>query len=225
MGTVYNCPFRTQVKKIRQRAEDKMLFFALSVSTLLLAVSADDGYGESGYGSDYTTDMYYGSGYGSEYGSMYEGYGEEETFYNDTWGGSGYGGYGGSGYPWPEAMHCCMCKSVGYYKYWLVDYHEAEQWKKEGMRLPRRCYNGCIYTMDGDDSGDLYCFARGRQDVMCYDEYLEGYGSGSMGYGSGMGSGYGMGSGMGSGYGMGSGMGSGYGMEHGYGSEGYGSDY
>ena len=64
-------------------------------------------------------------------------------------------------------------------------------------------------------TGDLYCFARGRQEVMCYDEYLEGYGSGSMGYGSGMGSGYG----------MGSGMGSGYGIEHGYGSEGYGSDY
>ena len=65
-------------------------------------------------------------------------------------------------------------------------------------------------------TGDLYCFARGRQDVMCYDEY-EGYGSG-MGNGSSypMGSGYGMGSGypMGSGYGMGSGypMGSGYGM-------------
>merc|ERR1711944_101188 len=217
MGTVFNCPFRTQ-----ERAEDKMLFFALSLSTLLLAVSADDGYGESGYGSDYTTDMYYGSGYGSENGSMYEGYGE---IFNDTWGGSGYGGYGsGSGYPWPEEFHCCMCKSVGYYKYYLVDYHEAEQWKKEGMRLPRKCYNGCIYTMDGDDTGDLYCFARGRQEVMCYDEYLEGYGSGSMGYGSGMGS-YGMGSGMGSGYGMGSGMGSGYGMEHGYGSEGYGSDY
>merc|ERR1712018_731326 len=225
MGTVFNCPFRTQ-----ERAEDKMLFFALSLSTLLLAVSADDGYGESGYGSDYTTDMYYGSGYGSENGSMYEGYGE---IFNDTWGGSGYGGYGsGSGYPWPEEFHCCMCKSVGYYKYYLVDYHEAEQWKKEGMRLPRKCYNGCIYTMDGDDSGDLSCFARGRQEVMCYDEYLEGYGSGSMCYGSGMGS-YGMGSGMGSygmgsgtgSYGMGSGMGSGYGMEHGYGSEGYGSDY
>ena len=65
-------------------------------------------------------------------------------------------------------------------------------------------------------TGDLYCFARGRQDVMCYDEY-QGYGSG-MGNGSSypMGSGYGMGSGypMGSGYGMGSGypMGSGYGM-------------
>jgi len=30
-------------KKIKERAEDKMLFFALSLSTLLLAVSADDG--------------------------------------------------------------------------------------------------------------------------------------------------------------------------------------
>ena len=97
------------------------------------------------------------------------------------------------------------------------------------MMLPRRCYNGCIYTMDMDNSGefnwrsdkwkyqymwritfslfnifagDLYCFARGRQDVMCYDEYLEGYGSG-YGYG----------------------YGSGYGMEPGYGSEGYGSEF
>merc|ERR1712001_333496 len=98
-------------------------------------------------------------------------------------------------------------------KYYLVDFLEAEGWKKEGMMLPRRCYNGCIYTMDMDNSGDLYCFARGRQDVMCYDEY-EGYGSGMgngssypMGSGYGMGSGYPMGSGspMGSGYGMGSG--------------------
>ena len=64
-------------------------------------------------------------------------------------------------------------------------------------------------------TGDLYCFARGRQDVMCYDEY-QGYG---YNYADGMGSGYPMGSGygMGSGYpmGSGSGMGSGYGMEHG----------
>merc|ERR1712183_6804 len=114
----------------------------------------------------------------------------------------GYGGSGGYGNPWPDYMHCCKCKSVGYNKYYLVDFLEAEGWKKEGMMLPRRCYDGCIYTMDMDSSGDLYCFARGRQDVMCYDEYLEGYGSG-YGYG----------------------YGSGYGMEPGYGSEGYGSEF
>merc|ERR1719189_471226 len=87
--------------------------------------------------------------------------------------------------------------------------------------------------MDMDDSGDLYCFGRGRMDVKCYDDHMGGYGSGSMGYGSGpMGSGYGSGSmgygsgSMGSGNGMGSGMESGYGYgSEGYGPGGYGSDF
>merc|ERR1712060_759001 len=198
MGTVYSCPFRKQVESATRCS------CLLSHSSLLLAVSAEynttEGYGESGYGS-----MYDGYGYGSGYGDIW----------NETW--DGYGSHAvspdPSGHPWPEDMHCCKCKSVGHYKYYLVDYQEAEGWKKEGMMLPRKCYNGCIYTMDMDTSGDLYCFARGRQDVMCYDDDLGGYGSG-------MGSGYPVGSGsggMGSGYpmGSGSGMGSGYGMEHG----------
>ena len=114
-----------------------------------------------------------------------------------------------------------------------------------GMRLPRRCYNGCIYTMDMDNSGlpqlilllgnftDSYiwtiffsltilkfllqatCIALEGATrmwcasmmmvmmmMMCLDDYPEGYGGSSDGYGSG----------------------SGYGMEHGYGSNGYGSE-
>merc|ERR1711994_745101 len=120
-------------------------------------------------------------------------------------------------------MHCCMMKSVGDKKYHLVDYQEAEGWKKEGMMLPRRCKDACIYTMDMDDSGDLYCFGRGRMDVKCYDDHMGGHGSGSMGCGSGpMGSGYGSGS---MGYGSGS-MESGYGYgSEGYGPGGYGSDF
>merc|ERR1712119_135409 len=86
-----------------------MIFFALLLSQLLLAVSAEIGYGGSGYGSEY------------------DGYGD---IFNDTWG--GYGGYGGYGNPWPDYMHCCKCKSVGYNKYYLVDFLEAEGWKKEG---------------------------------------------------------------------------------------------
>ena len=91
-----------------------------------------------------------------------------------------------------------------------------------------------IFVFKTAFSGDLYCFGRGRMVVKCYDDHMEGYGSGSMGgYGSGsMGSGYGsgsMGSGsgsMGSGYGMGSGMESGYGYgSEGYGPGGYGSDF
>merc|ERR1711963_825701 len=181
----------------------KMILLALSFSVLgTVSATTTTMMSESGYG--------YGSGCG--YGSEFDGYGS--SIFNDTWGsGSGYGGYGGYGGYWPEDIHCCMMKSVGDKKYQLVDYQEAEGWKKEG---------------------DLYCFGRGRMDVKCYDDHMGGYGSGSMGgYGSGsMGSGYGsgsMGSGsgsMGSGYGMGSGMESGYGYgSEGYGPGGYGSDF
>merc|ERR1719507_315103 len=157
-----------------------MIFFALSLSPLLLTVSAEIG------------------------SSMKPG-----EIFNETWGdfNGNWGDLNGTWEGWPEEMHCCKYKMVGDYKYYLVNYPEAEDMRKQGMMLPRKCYNDCIYSMDMDNSGDLYCFARGRQDVMCYDEY-EGYGSG-MGNGSSypMGSGYGMGSGypMGSGYGMGSG--------------------
>merc|ERR1719195_1886572 len=197
-----------------------MIVLTLSLSELSTVSATTTTMSDSGYG--------YGSGYGSEF----DGYGS--SIFNDTWGsGSGYGGYGGYGGYWPEDMHCCMMKSVGDKKYHLVDYHEAEGWKKEGMMLPRRCNNGCIYTMDMDDSGDLYCFGRGRMDVKCHDDHMEGYSSGSMGYGSGpMGSGFGSGSmgygsgSMGSGYGMGSGMESGYGYgSEGYGPGGYGSEF
>merc|ERR1712203_530978 len=62
-----------------------------------------------------------------------------------NWTGCMDAGYGGE--PWP----CCKFKQVGGYKYYLVNYLEAEGWKKEGMILPRKCYNGCIYTIIMDN--------------------------------------------------------------------------
>merc|ERR1712213_96746 len=159
----------TQLITVPLESSLKMILLALSFSVLgTVSATTTTMMSESGYG--------YGSGYGSEF----DGYGS--SIFNDTWGsGSGYGGYGGYGGYWPEDMHCCMMKSVGEKKYHLVDYQEAEGWKKEGMMLPRRCKDACIYTMDMDDSGDLYCFGRGRMDVKCYDDHMGGYGSGSMG--------------------------------------------
>ena len=76
-----------------------------------------------------------------------------------------------------------------------VDYAQAESWKKEGMNVPTECKNGCVYQMEGDDSGKfhskhifdefeylkfsihsglpflgtVYCFAMGDQQVTCND--------------------------------------------------------
>merc|ERR1712156_1332415 len=150
MGTVDNCPSGKQQVAIGL----KMILLALSLSVLSTVSATTTTMSDSGHG--------YGSGYG--YGSDFDGYGS--SIFNDTWGsGSGYGGYGGYGGYWPEDMHCCMMKSVGDKKYHLVDYQEAEGCKKEGMMLPRRCKDACIYTMYMDDSGDLYCFGRGRMDM------------------------------------------------------------
>ena len=37
-----------------------------------------------------------------------------------------------------------------------VDYAQAESWKKEGMNVPTECKNGCVYQMEGDDSGKFH---------------------------------------------------------------------
>ena len=37
-----------------------------------------------------------------------------------------------------------------------VDYAQAESWKAEGMKVPTECKNGCVYQMDGDDSGKFH---------------------------------------------------------------------
>ena len=37
-----------------------------------------------------------------------------------------------------------------------VDYAQAESWKAEGMNVPTECKNGCVYQMEGDDSGKFH---------------------------------------------------------------------
>jgi len=62
---------------------------------------------------------------------------------------------------WPEEMGCCRSKMVGDINYNLVDWAQAESWKEEGMILPTECYSACVYQMEDDDSGTIFCLQRG----------------------------------------------------------------
>merc|ERR1719341_2763675 len=80
------------------------------------------------------------------------------------------GAVGAGNSTWPEEMGCCRSKMVGDTNYNLVDWAQAEAWKEEGMILPTECYSACVYQMEDDDSGTIFCFAAGDQQVTCNDE-------------------------------------------------------
>jgi len=133
-----------------------MIFFALSLSPLLLAVSAEMG-PKSGFGS--VLEQLSGTSIdlsnvnlitlpASGNGSMYDGSSMKPgEIFNETWGdfNETWGDFNGTWGGWPEEMHCCKYKMVGDYKYYLVNYPEAEDMRKQGMMLPWKCYNDCIY--------------------------------------------------------------------------------
>jgi len=59
---------------------------------------------------------------------------------------------------------------VGDTNYNLVDWSQSEAWKDEGMSLPSECFSACVYQKEGDDSGTVFCFAIGDEQVTCNDE-------------------------------------------------------
>merc|ERR1719500_278701 len=79
------------------------------------------------------------------------------------------GAVGAGNSTWPEEMGCCRSKMVGDTNYNLVDWAESEAWKGEGMSLPSECYSGCVYQKEGDNSGTVFCFAMGGEQVTCND--------------------------------------------------------
>ncbi len=57
--------------------------------------------------------------------------------------------------PWDPG--CCPAKTVGGVAYTLVG---------PGLVLPV-CLAGCVYTRDGEDNGQRYCFGAGALPVVC----------------------------------------------------------